>query len=159
MLDRKRISCYERYAPSRARAPNSGLPDRLQVLAEAERLAGSDDLRIAVLPALAAAQLEAGDASGAERNAQRLLRIAARSREAWNHDDLVHAAHTLLGRVALARGDANGAREHLLASARIQGSGALSSFGPDLTLAQALLAAGDRDAVAAYLELCRAFWK
>jgi peroxiredoxin len=119
----------------------------------------TDDLETSTLPRLATAELEAGEVDAAENDAHRLLALAAANSKEWNHDDLLHAAYTVLGRVALERGDLKTARARLLESARIKGSAALESFGPDLKLARELLAAGERDVVLQYLDLCRGFWK
>ncbi len=155
----------------RTRAASSHDPrEKLAALKEAaslaELLSGEPpfgdwrhELRTSVLPDLAAVEFEAGDLESAERHARAVLQLAAQEPKAWNHDDLVHAADTVLGRAALLRGDVDDAKARLLASAEIAGSGVLGSFGPSMALAQELLAAGQRDAVRQYLELCRAFWK
>jgi thiol-disulfide isomerase/thioredoxin len=119
----------------------------------------TDVLETSTLPRLATAELEAGEVDAADFDARRLLALAAANSKEWNHDDLTHAAYTVLGRVALERGDLKTAKARLLESARINGSAALESFGPDLKLARELLAAGERDVVLQYLELCRGFWK
>ncbi len=111
------------------------------------------------LPDHAEAQFAAGDIDAAERDARQLLRIADAQARQSNHGDIAHDANTLLGRVALRRGDLVEAKERLAASARIEGSPTLESFGPSMKLAQELLAAGERDAVLQYLEACRVFWK
>ncbi len=119
----------------------------------------AEDLETSVLPRLATAELESGDIDAAERDAWRLLQLAAANSKEWNHDDLVHAAFTVLGRIALERGHVKEAKARLLESGRIKGSAVLGSFGPSMKLAQELLAAGEREAVLQYLDLCRGFWK
>jgi thiol-disulfide isomerase/thioredoxin len=111
------------------------------------------------LPDRAEADLDAGDVNAAERDTRRLLQLAQENPKGWNHDDLAHAAHTLLGRIALRHGDLNAAKEQLFASARLENAPGVSSLGPSMKLAQEILAAGDRDAVLRYLEMCRSFWK
>jgi thiol-disulfide isomerase/thioredoxin len=158
------IAAYVRFQRARAAATHDS-QEKLAALKEAAKLAelpfseSPDELRISVLPDLAAAELEAGDLESAGRHARSVLQLAAAEPEAWNHDDLVHAADTVLGRVALQRGDVEEAKARLLASGKIEGSGVLGSFGPSMALAQELLAAGERDVVRQYLELCRSFWK
>ena len=73
-------------------------------------------------------------------------------------DDL-HAAHILLGMIALERGDIETAKRALLASAAVDGSPTMSSFGPNLWLMHELLTAGETQAALDYLEACKAFWK
>ena len=132
--------------------------EKARSLEKAEGLADTEALEERVLPSLATAEFEAGKDDSAERAAARLLELAAAHPGLARHDNLVHAGHTVLGRVALVRGDRAGAIEQLLASARLSGSPALGSRGPELSLAQELLDAGERTAVSHYLELCRAFW-
>lgn len=47
----------------------------------------------------------------------------------------------------------------LRAAGETPGSPQLNSFGPNMTLAKDLLERGERDAVLAYFEACRVFWK
>lgn len=158
------IAARIRFERTRAAETGNGR-EKLAALKEAEKLAelpcneSPDEPRIGILPDLAAAEFAAGDLESAERDARSVLELAAAEPRAWNHDDLVHAADTVLGRVALGRGDVEQAKARLLAAGRIDGSGVLGSFGPSMALAQELLAAGERDVVRQYLELCRSFWK
>jgi thiol-disulfide isomerase/thioredoxin len=158
------IAARIRFERTRA-AETRNSREKLAALREAEKLAelpfneSPDELRIGILPDLAAAEFADGDLESAERDARSVLQLATAEPTAWNHDDLVHAADTVLGRVALQRGDVEQAKARLLASGKIDGSGVLGSFGPSMALAQELLAAGERDAVRQYLELCRSFWK
>ncbi|SFN71734.1 hypothetical protein SAMN05216289_1602 [Dokdonella immobilis] len=48
---------------------------------------------------------------------------------------------------------------HLLEAAKSPGSPQLDSFGPNMLLANELVAAGERDAVIAYLRGVQLFWK
>ncbi len=96
----------------------------------------------------------------AQHYAQELLRLASRRFFVFQPDaDGIHTAHTVLGKVALHRGDVEAAKKHLLDSARVSGSPVLSSFGPDFTLAKALLQRGERQTVLEYLNLCERFWQ
>ena len=83
--------------------------------------------------------------------------IADRAKEIVFADD-VHIAHTILGLVALQQGEKKQAIAQLLASADVADSPTLSSFGPNMRLAEALLQAGEPDAVLAYLRRCQQFW-
>ncbi|MBI4909060.1 MAG: TonB family protein [Acidobacteria bacterium] len=71
----------------------------------------------------------------------------------------VHDVNCWLGSIALQRGDKAAALRHLAEAAKSAGSPALGSFGPDFQLARDLASAGERDAVIAYLEGVRKFWK
>jgi hypothetical protein len=71
-----------------------------------------------------------------------------------------HSAHLIIGHVCLRRGDVDAAEHHLLAAARIDDPApALCTFGPNMSLAQALLQHGRTDAVIEYFDLCSSFWK
>jgi hypothetical protein len=66
----------------------------------------------------------------------------------------------VLGRVALRRDkNVSLARNFLLASGKTSGSPQLNSFGPNMSLAKDLLAAGDRDTVLEFFGECSVFWK
>lgn len=73
-------------------------------------------------------------------------------------EEAVHHGDMVLGLIALRRGDKVRAKEHLLASAHTEGYLEMEMIGPNLTLANELLRAGEREVVAKYLETCRAFW-
>jgi hypothetical protein len=72
--------------------------------------------------------------------------------------DAMHLAHVVLGKVALASLDVHAASTHLKAAGSVRTCPQLETFGPDLTLAAALLARGERAAVASFLWDCRQFW-
>jgi hypothetical protein len=99
--------------------------------------------------------IEAGQFAKARSSAERCLQQTEASK---TKDYLIHECTLLLGRVALREGKIKRAGDYLLASARVQGSGTLSSFGPNMMLAQELLQKGQRDVVLQYFELCGRFW-
>ena len=61
----------------------------------------------------------------------------------------------VLGEVALRNGNIADAAQYLIASGKSSGSPALDSFGPNLSLAKALL---EVDVVLKFFDLCKAFW-
>ena len=73
--------------------------------------------------------------------------------------DTRHRANILLGRIALAEDDVAAAGKYLLAAGQTEASPSLSTFGPNMRLAQELLERDERDVVLEYFELCKAFWK
>jgi TonB family protein len=126
-----------------------------QVLADLEQsLVGASAIdREPRLPALAKAAIRAGDLSKAVSYADESLSSAS-------HDgDAVHDGNLVLGLVALKNRDIVNARIHLLKAGESTGSPVLRSFGPNMTLAKALLEAGQRDDVLQYFDQCRAFWQ
>jgi hypothetical protein len=89
--------------------------------------------------------------------ARELLR---RSEELGWGGNAIHSGNVTLGYLALRRGLVDEAKEHLLAAvAGNPGSPHLDSFGPDMSLARALLRRGEREVVLRYLEECGRFWR
>jgi len=145
-------------------------PKRLAIVSAAGRALGiacfavgavtrSKSLRSLGLPSLAERDIRQGKFDAASRRAHQLLDIGEASSSDWNSGNAIHRAHLILGRVALARGDFETAGAELLASARIEGSPQLHSFGPSMALAFELLKAGRREVVLEYLALCENFWE
>jgi hypothetical protein len=136
--------------------PNAA-PAALEIYEAALGLTTDDAERSLLLADVADVARRAGNPAKARAYAQELLAHAGRA-EHWDHGNAVHDANRVLGHLALDRGDVPAARVHLLAAGAAPGSPQLGSFGPELTLANALLAAGERAAVVEYLKLCQRFW-
>jgi len=77
----------------------------------------------------------------------------------WHSGDLIHDGNVVLGRIALRSGNTDDAKQHLLTVGETPGSPGLNSFGPDMTLAEELLEAGERNVVLEYFALCSKFWE
>lgn len=108
---------------------------------------------------LAKAAVKAEDLEKATRYAKESLAGAKDFPNDWNHGNAVHHGNNVLGLVAMKQGDLKLADEHLLKAGNTPGSPQLNSFGPNMTLAKALLEKDRKDAVLEYFELCRKFWK
>lgn len=131
------------------------LEEYAATLSEAERATASlhtDSVSVM----LAKAAWAAGDRYAAIARAKRVLAAAAAAEDCGND---FHEMHILLGRIALERGDAREAGVQLVESAKTCGSPQLDSFGPDWTLAEDLLARGERDVVVAYIDAVGRFWE
>ena len=115
-----------------------------------------------LLPSVAQAAFEAGEKRRAESIARDMVKKSlppvAHPWEDCNRGNSIHIGHMILGRVALTRGDRKRARAELLLSGQTPGSPNLNSFGPNMSLANDLLQAGERECVLAYFEECRKFW-
>ncbi len=114
--------------------------------------------RSRILLDAAIASYAADQAPAASDYAQQALAVVQREPDAWFAGDIVHGADTVLGLVAAGRGDLPAAAQFLIASARVQGTGVLSSFGPNTMLAKTLLDKGERRPVLEFLRLCAGFW-
>ncbi|WP_104420651.1 hypothetical protein [Neolewinella xylanilytica] len=91
--------------------------------------------------------------------AQVYLAEAENNRHSSNYGNAIHQANTLLGLVELQNGDIDRATGYLLSSARTPGSPQIHAFGPNMLLADRLLALGQRRAVIRYLKACRRLWR
>jgi tetratricopeptide (TPR) repeat protein len=111
------------------------------------------------LGALATSAFEAGETAKAQQYASELLQSAPKFKNNWNYGNALFQGNIVLGRVSLERGDISGAKEHLLTAGQTPGSPQLDSFGPNMTLAKALLEKGEREVVLTYLQSCGKFWK
>lgn len=108
------------------------------------------------LPVMA---FEAGDIAKARAYAERLLDLAKGSPKSWDYGNAVHEGNLVLGRIAVREGRMADAVRFLGAAGETPGSPQLNSFGPNMSLAKDLLEHLETDAVLAYFERCRVFWK
>jgi hypothetical protein len=105
------------------------------------------------------AAFNAEDFAKARAYAEQLLAEAASQPRTWNYGNAVHKGNLVLGRLAARDGRIAEAMHRLRAAGETPGSPQLDSFGPNMTLAKDLLELGEKEAVLAYFELCRVFWK
>ena len=73
--------------------------------------------------------------------------------------DVAGRAHLVLGHVALSLGDTERAVSGLALAGQTPGSPQLKTFGPDMSLALALLERGQKQPVLDYLSMCGKFWE
>ena len=86
--------------------------------------------------------------------------FANRLLKEYNSDgQAVHDGNTLLGLLAIESGEIEAANSYLIESGKTKGSPSLRTSGPSMSLANALLEKGQKDAVLEYFELCEKFWK
>ncbi|MEK7474404.1 MAG: hypothetical protein AAB152_02115 [Candidatus Coatesbacteria bacterium] len=123
-------------------------------LADALALDADDESRLHTLPDAAGAALEAGHPATASTYACEALAMAGKMKDNWYLPIALHKAWTVMGGIALAAGRTGEAAPCLLSSARITHNESSSWFDPDLVLAAALLARGERRAVMGFIELC-----
>lgn len=72
----------------------------------------------------------------------------------------INTSYTLKGRIALKNNQIELAKNHLIQSANIKSTPALSSFGPSMALAKDLLEiGGESKIVVEYLDNCKLFWE
>lgn len=148
-----------------ADAQRKAAAKRLRYLEEAYRLTDEGlrgSLRLQEQHAfhpLATAAMAAGETAKAKRYATDVLKAVTKEEEGLNYGNVIHDANLILGRIALREGKVGEATRYLLAAGQTPGSPQLNSFGPDMSLAEELLAKGERQAVIDYLDLCAKFWK
>ena len=99
-----------------------------------------------------------GKTEEARSFANELLSLVPEFQANWNHDNAIHVSNIVLGRIALAEGRIDDAKNHLTTAGTIHGSPQLDTYGPDMSLANDLLAKGEQQVVLDYIELCRKFW-
>lgn len=96
----------------------------------------------------------------ARKSAEQLLAISQANRNDYNiSGDGYYTAHTILGRIDLLEGRPEQAIRHMFEAAKTPGSAVLASFGPDMSLANDLLARGHKVPVLKFLTECKSFWK
>ncbi|QDV40924.1 hypothetical protein Enr13x_07620 [Stieleria neptunia] len=103
--------------------------------------------------------LSAGKTEEARKLAEELLRRAQTQTDDWNYGNAIQDGNQVLGRIALAKGDVTEAKKRLLTSVDSKGSPQMNSFGPNMQLANELLAVGEKQVVLEYFDLCRKFWE
>jgi len=148
------LSSYYLARGGRSRDPR----ERARIFRDALVVATLPSQRMNLLGLIAEAEYDTGDVAAAVKVANQILQEPVPQTSVWGYWDAVHKANSLLGRAAVQRGDLDAAKKYLLASARVQSTPVLSSFGPGMKLAQNLFDAGQRDTVLEYLELTRKFW-
>lgn len=87
------------------------------------------------------------------------LSLSSNYKSDWNYGNSIHNSNMVLGRLSLRNGNMEKAKEHLLESAKSEGSPQLDTFGPSLKLADELLIAGEKDVVLRYLTSISSFWE
>jgi lipopolysaccharide biosynthesis regulator YciM len=117
----------------------------------------ADRARYSVEAARAALELERFDV--ASRHATNALDALQRMPRDWNYGNVVHRAHLVLGHVALSQGDTQRAVRELALAGQTPGSPQLKTFGPNMSLALALLERGQKQPVLEYLSMCGKFWE
>lgn len=133
-------------------------PDGRLRRAERELAAASASDRVYRLGDAAKAAFDGGDFDKAARYADELEHLTATSPHDWNYGNTIQDVNLVRGRLALRAGKKDVAKAFLLAAGRSPGSPQMDTFGPNMSLANDLLQAGEREAVIEYFDLCRVFW-
>jgi hypothetical protein len=134
-------------------------PDGRLRRAERELAAASASERVYRLGDAAKAAFDRGDFEKAAGYTDELERLTALSPHDWNYGNAIQDVNLVRGRLALRAGNQDAAKAFLLAAGRSPGSPQMDSFGPNMSLANDLLQAGEREVVIEYFDLCRVFWR
>jgi hypothetical protein len=133
--------------------------DRLREAVSQLGPGASDRDRFYALPTAAKESFTVGQTTSAQGYAEELLALAEKFPKDWNYGNAIHDGNMVLGRVAAKSGQFDLAKGYLLKAGRTPGSPQINTFGPNMSLAQDLLATGEREAVIAYFHECRRFWE
>jgi hypothetical protein len=122
--------------------------------------AKSDADRWSPLIEIAKDDVNRGKISEAKSYATRVLNIASKmsAKGYGDYSVAIHDGNMVLGRVALKEHRLEDAKTFLLKSGLNAGAPTLGSFGPNMSLANDLLAVGERETVLKYFSECRVFW-
>lgn len=101
---------------------------------------------------------EKGDFDKVKELVNENLELAAIYRCNWNYGNAVHDSNRILGFIALDSNDIEQAGIFLMEAGKTTGSPQLDSFGPNLDLANELLAHDQTEAVIDYLVGVKRFW-
>jgi tetratricopeptide (TPR) repeat protein len=143
----------------RLNASSSDVAEARLALSLMERAYAMDPNQSMVLTDLPTMAFDAGDIGKARAYAERLLNELGTNRNNWSYGDAIHKGNLILGRIAVREGRLADAVTLLRASRDTPGSPVLDSFGPNMSLARDLVERGETEAVLAYFEMCRVFWK
>ncbi len=88
-----------------------------------------------------------------------LLELAKQFENNWNYGNAIYEGNVALGKVALDDNNLALAKHYLQKAGETTSSPQLSSFGPDLSLAQEFLARGERKTVLEFLEKIELIWQ
>jgi hypothetical protein len=166
------VHCRQRWSS------NSLLGERSTLRSDQQIAKAKDDVaKCEPLAQIAKFDFNLGDIPEASRYANELLAIAPKIRpkdydkpdSTYKQDTVGNSIHTdygvaihdgnmVLGRIALREHRLADAKSYLLKAGMTPGACTLNSFGPNMSLAQDLLEAGQRDTVLQYFKECRRFW-
>ena len=121
--------------------------------------AGDETHRFYALDDAAKESLRQNHDADAKSFAEELARLTPKHKRDWNYGNAVQDANLVLGVLALKAGAVEAAKARLLAAGHSPGSPQMDSFGPNMTLARALLLKGEKTVVLEYFKLCKVFWK
>jgi hypothetical protein len=143
--------------PTASDAPATPLVRYQRATKELKNTRNEEDRWLALGDAAKAA-VWIGHVGEARQYAEELQALTPNYQGNWNYGNAIHDYNLVLGSIALGSGDIAGSKRYLLAAGRTPGSPQINSFGPNMSLAKALLIVGERKSVIAYFDLCRDFW-
>jgi hypothetical protein len=143
--------------PTARDAPATPL-DRYQRATKELKRASNEEKRWLALGDAAKAAVWIGHVGEAQQYAEELKALTPNYKGSWNYGNAIHDYNLVFGSIALGSGDIASSKRFLLAAGRTPGSPQLNSFGPNMSLAKALLLAKERQTVIEYFDLCRDFW-
>jgi len=108
---------------------------------------------------LISVEYERGNYDAAIQFINEYLELADLYRGNWNYGNAIHDSYRYLGLISYSQGDLNEAAKNLIKAGESTGSPQLSTFGPELDLANLLLHADKTEEVKVYLNGIKKFWE
>ena len=128
-----------------------------------DEMAENPAYRLLLLPVLAGLAFDLEDYDAARKYATESLDVAGERGDIVAGvavgPQAIHDSNDVLGRIALHQQKVQNAKDYLLKAAGTPGGGILSTVGPRMLLAQALLDRGEHDVVIEYLQKIKAPWR
>ena len=128
-----------------------------------DEMAENPAYRLLLLPVLAGLAFDLEDYDAARKYATESLDVAGERGDIVAGvavgPQAIHDSNDVLGRIALHQQKVQNAKDYLLKAAGTPGGGILSTVGPRMLLAQALLDCGEHDVVIEYLQKIKAPWR
>ncbi len=103
-------------------------------------------------------KIEDQDLVEAEQLVEAYLDLATKHEKKSVRSHINHHGYTLMGLIKLQHGLVEEAKDLLIKSAQVSYSPAISTFGPSMRLAKALLEIEEKNIVLNYLDECKQFW-
>lgn len=136
----------------------SASKERFEIAMTRLSAADTPEKRFYALGDAAKGSFAAGKMADAKKYAEELNSLLPQFKDDRDYGTAMFNANLILGRVALRDGKVEDAKRYLITAGQSPLTPSLSSSGPNMSLANDLLAKGERQVVQDFLEQCRKLW-